>query len=231
MSAYPVGYESDFVEQRSRLTTFFRIILAIPHFIVMYVMYIALGFGMVFAWFAIMFTAKYPEGLYTFNARIIQYMTRVTSYASLAADPFPGFGLGNEDGYPVQLPIAPPKERYSRMKAFFRFLIGIPVLLIQYALQVVLQIAAIISWFCIVITGKQNSGLQSALDLGVAYNARAQAYFALLTEDWPPFSPAGTEPLGPGSPAAALETLAAPAPAPVATTPAATEYTPPTPGV
>lgn len=226
MSPYPVGYESQFVAPRSRATTFFRLLLAIPHFIVLMVYSIGLFFTVIAAWFAIVFTGRYPEGLYRFNAGVVQYLTRVNAYFSLAADPFPSFALGDEQAYPVRLPVAPPQASYSRLKTGLRAIIGIPVMLINYALNLVLQVSGLISWFWIVITGKQNQGLQSALDLGLAYYGRSTAYFCLLAEDWPPFSPTGTETLGPGpgAPGGTLES------APAATPAASTQFSPPAPG-
>ena len=70
----------------------------------------------------------------------------------------------------MRVPIGPPKESYSRLKAGFRFIIGIPVMLINYALGVVANVAAFISWFLIVVTGKQNEGLHNAIKLGMAYH-------------------------------------------------------------
>lgn len=224
---HPVGYESDFVAPRSRATTFFRLLLAIPHFIVLMIYSIGLFLTVIAAWFAIVITGRYPEGLYRFNAGVVQYLTRVNAYVWLAADPFPSFALGDEPGYPVRLPVAPPQASYSRLKTGLRAIIGIPVMLINYALNLVLQVSGLISWFWIVITGRQNSGLQSALDLGLAYYGRSTAYFCLLSEDWPPFSPAGTETLGPGAPGGTGGTLE---PAAAATPAAPAQFSPPAPG-
>jgi hypothetical protein len=226
-SPYPVGYEVDFVEQRSRLTTFFRYLLVIPLFIMGFFIAIGAYACVLVAWFAILFTGRYPEGLYNFVSRAVRFGTRVQSYVSLAVDAYPPFDLDEHPEYPVRVPIAPPKESYSRVKTFFRFLIGIPVILINYALGIVANVAGLISWFWIVITGKQNEGLHNAIKLGMAYQARTTAYFALLTEDWPPFSPEGGSALGPGPESSALPpTQATPAATPAPTPPPA-ETSPP----
>ncbi len=194
---YPVGYESDFAERRSRAKTFFRPILAIPLMIVAIFYGIALFFTLIGAWFAIVFTGRYPDGLYRFNARMARWLTRVQAYSNYATDAYAPFDLEEHPEYPVRVTIGPPKASYSRLKTGFRFIVGIPVALIAYALSVVVSVAAFISWFWIVITGKQNDGLHNALTLGLAYYARSTAYWFLLTEDWPPFSPTGGSPLGP----------------------------------
>ena len=196
---YPVGYEADFVEKRSRLTTFFRYLLVIPLFIMGFFIAIAAYLCVLVAWFAILFTGRYPEGLYNFVSRSVRFGGRVQSYLMLAVDPYPPFDLDEHPEYPARIPIGPRKESYSRVKTFFRMLIGIPVILINYALGIVANVAHLISWFWIVITGKQNEGLHNAIKLGAAYQVRTTAYFALLTEDWPPFSPEGGSALGPAA--------------------------------
>ena len=211
---YPVGYEVDFAEKRSRLTTFFRYFMVIPLLIVGIFYVIGLYVVAFVAWFALLFTARYPAGMYRFNSRVVRWMSRVNAYYDLLTDKYPPFDLDEHPEYPVRIPIAPAKERYSRLKVFFRFLIGIPVMLIWWALALVVSVCAFISWFWIVITGKQNEGLQNAIVLGTAYATRATAYFVYLTEDWPPFSPEGGSALGP-----AVETGTLPPSAPA--TPAA----------
>ena len=74
------------------------------------------------------------------------------------------------------------------MKVLFRLIIGIPVYLIAYAMNIVAQIAAVIAWFAIVITGKEPEGIYQMLRLGLSYQHRAMPYGLLLTEDWPEFT-------------------------------------------
>ena len=210
---YPVGYELDFVEQRSRLTTFFRYLLVIPLFIIGFFIAIGAYVSVLVAWFAIVFTGRYPEGLYNFVSRAVRFGGRVQSYLMLAADPYPPFDLDEHPEYPVRVPLGPRKASYSRLKTGLRIIIGIPVILINYALGVVANVATLISWFWILITGKQNEGLHNAIKLGMAYHVRSAAYFALLTEDWPPFSPEGGSALGPGE----EHTTLPPSPAPTTT--------------
>jgi len=70
----------------------------------------------------------------------------------------------------------------------FRIIIGIPVYLIAYAMGIVAQIAAVIAWFAIVITGREPEGIYQMLRLGLSYQHRAMPYGLLLTEDWPEFT-------------------------------------------
>jgi Domain of unknown function (DUF4389) len=185
---YPVTFRADYVEKRSRLTTFFRLILAIPHIIVVYVYGIAAGVVVIVAWFALLFTGRYPRGMYDFVAGWLRYSTRVYGYGCLLTDEYPPFSGDPSIAYPVDVNIAPPKESYDRLKVLFRIILAIPVIIINYAMQIVAQVGAFIAWFAIVILGRQPKGLQDMITLGLSYQQRSTAYMALLTEDWPPFT-------------------------------------------
>ena len=78
---YPVTFKADYVEKRSRLTTFFRLILAIPHFIAVFFYFLAAEVVVIIAWFALLFTGRYPQGMYDFVAGSLRYQTRVYGYA------------------------------------------------------------------------------------------------------------------------------------------------------
>lgn len=201
MSPYPIGYAADFAEERSRLTTFFRYILAIPLMIVAIFYGLGLAVCTVIAWFSIMFTAHYPAGLHGFAASATRYLGRMSAYLRLITDVYPPFDGDEHPEYPVRISIAPPLETYSRVKTFFRYVLAIPVMLIAYALGILGNVCGILSWILIVITGKQAKGLQDALNLVNAYGIRAQAYYTLIVEDWPPFSVQDTT-LGEAAPTA-----------------------------
>jgi hypothetical protein len=185
---YPVTFKADYVEKRSRLTTFFRLLLAIPHFIVVTFYFLAAEIVVIIAWFALLFTGRYPQGMYDFVAGALRYQTRVYGYAALLSDEYPPFSGDPAAPYPVDLSIGPPKPEYSRLKVLFRLILAIPVLIIQYAMQIVAQVGAFLAWIAIVILGRQPKGLQDMIVLGLSYQQRATAYLALLTEDWPPFT-------------------------------------------
>lgn len=185
MTDQPI-FEAEYVEQRSRLTTFFRWILAIPHFIVLSVWGVAAFFAVIIAWFALVLTGRYPQGLYDFVAGLLRYSTAVYGYVAFLTDQYPPFSA-DTDNYPVRLRVPPPKPEYDRLKAAFRIILAIPVLIVAYAMQVVWEVGAFISWFAILILGRQPKGLQDMIVLGLSYQQRAYAYVMLVTEDWPPF--------------------------------------------
>jgi Domain of unknown function (DUF4389) len=184
---YPVTFEADYVEKRSRLTTFFRWLLVIPHAIVLAFYAIAAAVVVIIAWFALVFTGRWPRGMYDFVAGFFRYATAVHGYFYLLTDDYPPFGP-DVDSYPVRLNIAAPQEQYSRLKVLFRIILAIPPYIIAYAMNIVMQVGAFLAWFAIVVLGRQPKGLQDMIVLGMSYQQRAYAYMALLAEDWPPFT-------------------------------------------
>lgn len=184
---YPVTFEADYVEKRSRLTTFFRWLLVIPQFIVMAFYGLAAAVVVIIAWFALVFTGRWPRGMYDFVAGFFRYSTAVHGYWFLLTDQYPPFGP-DVDSYPVRLNIAPPQDEYNRLKVLFRIILAIPVYVIAYAMNIVAQVGAFLAWFAIVALGRQPKGLQDMIALGLSYQQRGYAYMALLAEDWPPFT-------------------------------------------
>jgi hypothetical protein len=180
-------FVADYVEKRSRVSTFFRLILAIPHLIVITLWAIAAAFAVIAAWFILLFTARWPQGLYDFVAAYQRYSTAVYGYVALLTDEYPPFS-GETEQYPVHILIPPAKPEYSRLKVLFRLILAIPIAIIVYAMQIVWEVGALLAWFAIVILGKQPKGLQDMTTLGLGYQQRANLYFGLMTEDWPPFS-------------------------------------------
>jgi Domain of unknown function (DUF4389) len=200
--SYPVTFEADYAERRNRLTAFFRLILAIPLAIVLYVYAIVALFAIVIAWFAIVFTARYPQGLYDFIAGYLRFFTRVIAYAALLCDPYPPFSPAADDSYPVRMDFAGPLEHYSRLKTFFRFILAIPLLVLRYVMGLLLELGAVGAWVVILVTGRLPRGLYDVMVLANSYTARSDAYLLLLTETYPPFQDEQTRAAGePTSPA------------------------------
>jgi Domain of unknown function (DUF4389) len=186
---YPIAFAADYEgEGRNRLTTFFRYIVAIPWAIVAAIFVIGAEICAFIAWFALVFTGRYPEGLYNFNGRVVRMLARVSGFQYLVTDQYPPFNGDPDDSYPIRVGVAPPKPEYSRMKALFRIIVGIPVLLLAYVQGLIAAVVALIAWFAILFTGRLSDGLYNPLRSALAYQTRAMAYFLLLTEDYPPFS-------------------------------------------
>ena len=203
---YPVSYAADSaIEGRNRLTTFFRYFVAIPWVIVLAFYGLAAMIAVFIAWFALVFTGRYPEGLYNFNAGYLRMATRVNSFLYLITDEFPSFGGGEDPEYPVRIGIAPPLDKYSRAKAFFRLIVGIPVMILAYVMSLILSVLSFLAWFTIVFAAKFPDSFFEPARAANAYITRASAYFLLMTEDWPPFSLDGSE----GAPAGEISSEAA----------------------
>ena len=185
--SYPVTFEADYAEQRNRLTAFFRLLLAIPLAIWLYIYGLVASIGIVIAWFAIVITGRYPKGLYDFVAGFTLLLTRVTAYVALLADPYPPWTGAAEPDYPVRMTFAGPLEQYSRAKTFFRIILAIPLLVVRYAMNILLQIGAVGAWFIIVFTGRMPADLFNLMVLANSYMARSDSYIYLLTETYPPF--------------------------------------------
>jgi hypothetical protein len=199
--SYPVTFEADYVERRNRLTAFFRLILAIPLAIWLYLYGIVAFFAIVIAWFAIVLTARYPQGLYEFVAGYTRFLTRFTGYAALVCDPYPSFGGADDPAYPVRMRFDGPLEHYSRPKTFFRLILAFPIVILRWVMGLLLEIGAIGAWIVIVVTGKMPRGLFDLMVLANSYTARSDAYLYLLTETYPPFQDEQTRAAGaPGPP-------------------------------
>jgi uncharacterized protein DUF4389 len=91
---YPTSVDIvDPVGPRERLTVFFRLILAIPHFIVFIFIFLAWCFTTFLAWFVILFTGSYPAGMYNFSVGALRWVVRVQAYLLLLVDEYPPFSL------------------------------------------------------------------------------------------------------------------------------------------
>lgn len=185
---YPVRYEADYTEQRLRVRTGLRFILAIP-WLLLGGAFVTGGFIIAFiAWFAIVFAARYPQGLYDFNAGVLRFVARANAFFNLQTDQWPPFGWEEAPEYPVRARVDPPLERYSRAKTGFRLIVGFPAIFMLYLIGSVWPLAAAIAWFHIVFTGRSAAGTHNVLSYGLAYQLRATAYFLLMTDTLPPIS-------------------------------------------
>jgi hypothetical protein len=183
---YPVTFEMDYVKRRSRLSTFLRYILVWPHLFFAFFYSIAFYVVWILSWFVLVFTARWPDSLYRFTGGFLRYITRVTAYFYLGVDRYPPFSGADDDSYPVRVHIAPPQSQYGRLKVLFRMIYAILAVVIRYALGIVIAFVSFLSWFVVVITGRQPESLQDALNFALSYTTRADALIFLITETYPP---------------------------------------------
>ena len=110
-----------------RLTVLVRIILAVPHLIVLYVLSIASEVVALICWFAALFTGRLPAGLADFQVGYLRWLTRFSAYLSLLTDVYPPFELAEAD-YPVQLRAQP--GQLNRLAVLFRIILVIPAAIV-----------------------------------------------------------------------------------------------------
>lgn len=183
---YPVTYEADFNPAPNRWTTFFRPILAIPWMIVALFWGLLFIFTHFFAWISIIVLGRYPEWLYEFNSGVVRYGVRFGAWLYLQTDEWPPFGLADDPSYPIRVDVAPRAEHQSRLKALFRLILALPMLLVSYAVNYMHLWVAVIAWVTIVFRGYQPEGINTALTFVNGFYARLYGYVAFLTDEYPP---------------------------------------------
>ena len=193
-------------ERLSRLLIFVKWFLAIPHYVVLYVLLFALGITSIIAWFAILFLGYYPRGLWDFAMMVFRWSANITAYVVLLRDEYPPFS-GNDGDYPVRFQMAYP-ERLSRLLIFVKWLLIIPHLFVLYFLGIAAAVVWVVSWFAILFTGNVPRGMFDFLVGVLRWNYRVTVYHSLLTDAYPPFSlgptpepPVGYAPYQPAYPA------------------------------
>jgi hypothetical protein len=163
----------------------------------------------VIAWFALLITGRYPEGLYNFNAGALRFFIRVSAWVSLQTDAWPPFGFGQDPTYPVRLQVAPRAESQNRLKTLFRIFLWLPLYVLSIGISALQQGAALVAWLTIVFRGYQPREVHNVLAFAVGWMARETAYLLLLRDEYPPVGegaqigdvrPAAAEPSPPSPP-------------------------------
>jgi hypothetical protein len=192
--AYPVHTQIQYEPRQSRLTTFFRIFMVIPHAFVLFFYGIASLVVSVVGWFAILFIGRLPRGMFDFQMGFLSYSVRVRCYGSLLTGRFPPFGGGSPaDGYPVQVRSDYP-ERLSRLTTFFRYILSWPAYVVLYFLLLLEAVMAFFAWWVILFIGRLPEGMFEVMELPQRYNCRVMAYSLLLVTDRYPWFQDETEP-------------------------------------
>jgi len=222
--SYPVEVQARLDEPLSRWLWLVKWLLAIPHLVVLFFLWIAFAVVTVIAFFAILLTGRYPRSLFGFNLGVLRWSWRVAyyTYSALGTDRYPPFSLGAEPDYPATLDIAYP-ERLSRGLVLVKWwLLAIP----QYAIVAVfaggaaytansghtwqtdgldgglIGLLVLFAAIALLFAGRYPRGLY---DFVVGMNRwvlRVTAYAALMTDAYPPFrlDQGGTEAPAPARP-------------------------------
>lgn len=94
---YPIRVEVDYPEKLSRLSTFFRLLLSIPHFVALFFLSILQGVTAFFAWWMILFAGRYPRGMFDFVAMVLRWQTRFNAYSMLLTSKYPPLNGNTEN--------------------------------------------------------------------------------------------------------------------------------------
>jgi heme O synthase-like polyprenyltransferase len=202
---YPISYEADFNPTPNRWTTFFRLLLAIPWFVVATFWSIVFYVTLFLAWLLVTILGRYPEWLYKVNAGIVRFTVRFSAWVYLQTDQWPPFGLSDDPNYPIRVNFAPPASRQSRLKAFFRHLLALPVFFVlSYGTAYITLLVGFVAWLTIVFRGYLPQWNNDALTALHGFQARVLGYLAILTDDYPPIGLEAARQDGAAPPAAPL---------------------------
>jgi hypothetical protein len=207
---YPVLVEGKLQEPLSRWLWLVKWFLAIPHFIVLALLWVAFAVLTVVAFFAILFTGRYPRGIFAFNVGVMRWTWRVGYYATSAigTDRYPPFSLDDDPSYPARLDVAYP-ERLSRGLVLIKWwLLAIP----QYIIVGVfaggwmfggtwwgqdwhgdwwsgglIGLLTFVAGVALLFTKRYPRGLYDFLIGLNRWCYRVLAYAALMTDEYPPF--------------------------------------------
>jgi len=188
----PIRIEVEDDRKRGRATTFFRLLLAFPHFAWLFLWGIVAYGAAIASWFVQVVAGRPSEGLHRFIATWLRYCTHVYAYVYLLAEPYPEFD-GRAGAYPVELSVAEP-QRQDRLTVAFRLVLAIPAFLISGAYGGVAFVAVVLGWFAVLVRGEMPLGLRNAIALWLRYSQQTTGYVLLLTERYPYSGPVGPEP-------------------------------------
>jgi hypothetical protein len=208
-SGYPVRVDARMDSPLSRWLWLVKWVLAIPHYLVLAFLWIAFVVVSVVAFFAILFTGRYPRPLFDFNLGVLRWGWRVSYYAysALGTDRYPPFTLAEVPDYPAQLHVPYPGQLSRGLVLVKWWLLALPHLLVVGVLVgggawfavssdtenyswtgggligLLVFIAAIV----LAVTGSYPRGLYDFI-LGLnRWVLRVAAYVALMTDAYPPF--------------------------------------------
>jgi Domain of unknown function (DUF4389) len=190
---YPATLEIDRADRIANWRPIVQWLLAIPHFIILYVLGVVAEVVSIIAWFAILFTGKLPDGLANLVCLYVRYNNRTMAYAGFLREEYPPFTFetvpADPGTYPaVRTGFVPELEDRNRLTVAFRLILVIPQLIVLSVLGLVAFLAFVIAFFAVLFTGRWPEGLRTFVMGVLRWSTRVSAYLYLLTDEYPPFS-------------------------------------------
>lgn len=201
----PVQVRGDLDDNLSRWLWLVKWVLAIPHYIVLLLLWVAFVVLTVVAGFAVLFTGRYPRTLFDFNVGVIRWSWRVQFYSFvLGTDRYPPFSVAPDPDYPADLHIRYPEQLSRGLVLVKWWLLAIPHYLILSALGngidlsygddrnsnstiSLLVVLVLIAAISLLFTARYPRGLFDFLVGIYRWIYRVMAYAALMRDDYPPF--------------------------------------------
>jgi hypothetical protein len=166
---YSVALEVAYPPELNRWLPLVKWLLVIPHFICLFALGIGAFFVSVIAWFAVLFTGRYPRGLFEYNVGVYRWLYRVLAY-----------------NYPVRVDIAYP-EHMARWRPLVQWLLAIPYLFVGYFLYWLTGVITFVAFFTILFTKRIPRSLYEVMIPGMRWYLRGGAYAYFLTARYPPW--------------------------------------------
>src|SRR4051812_11336458 len=194
MSPYPLHLEGHLDEPVSRWLWLVKWLLAFPPFLGLFFLYVGAVFVWIGAFFAILFTGRYPRGLFDYNVGVMRWTWRVSfyTYSALATDRYPPFSLEDED-YPAKLSVEYPEHLSRGLVLVKWWLLAIPQLLIISVLAGGGAGVGLIPvlFFCAAVALVSPGGSPRRLFAFIRgltrWFSRVTAYTAVMPDQSPPF--------------------------------------------
>jgi hypothetical protein len=181
--------------ERPRLTVFFRLFLAIPHFVWILLWTVAVFFVGIVAWIVALVLGRLPLALHRFFAAYVRYAIHLVAFVYLIGRRFPGF-TGRAGSYGIDVEIDPP-ERQKRLSILFRFVLAFPAFIVASALGGVAFAIAFLGWWYALVKARMPEGMRNLGVTCLRYSAQTYAYSLLVTGRYPYAAPVLRDP-GPG---------------------------------
>ncbi|NLG85053.1 MAG: DUF4389 domain-containing protein [Firmicutes bacterium] len=164
--------------------------VGIPHGICLGLLGIGMFFCVFIAFWAILFTGRYPKSFFDFVVDVLDWQFRVGVYGNFLRDEYPPFGLGVN--YPAKFSVTYP-DRLSRglllLKLLFGWLyVGIPHGFCLVLRGIVHGIITFIAWWAVLFTGRISEKMFRFMSGTFRWQAGVMAYLYLLTDEYPAFT-------------------------------------------